>query len=124
MKSFIYSLNITDKIISLVSFKMGVQKQVTRPGNGVDFPRTGQKVTVHYTGYLSQVGGKKFDSSVDRGRPFQFQIGVGQVIRGWDEGVATMSVNEKAYLTISPDYGYGEDVSFLYILLFCKIRND
>ncbi|RMZ99601.1 peptidyl-prolyl cis-trans isomerase FKBP1A-like [Brachionus plicatilis] len=86
---------------------MGVQKQVTRQGDGKSYPQRGQRVTVHYTGYLQQVGGPKFDSSVDRGRPFQFQIGVGQVIRGWDEGVATMSVGEKAFLTCSPDYGYG-----------------
>ena len=52
--------------------------------------------------------GKKFDSSRDRGRPFKFQIGRGQVIRGWDEGVAKMSVGEKAKLTCSPDYAYGE----------------
>lgn len=67
---------------------MGVTRQVVRPGNGTDYPRRGQTVSVHYTGYLNQVGGKKFDSSVDRGRPFQFKVGVGEVIRGWDEGVA------------------------------------
>ncbi|CAF0906247.1 unnamed protein product [Brachionus calyciflorus] len=86
---------------------MGVTKQVIRNGDGRSFPQRGQKVSVHYTGFLEKVGGKKFDSSVDRGRPFQFQIGVGQVIRGWDEGVAQMSVGEKAYLTCSPDYAYG-----------------
>jgi FK506-binding protein 1 len=86
---------------------MGVTKQVIRQGDGVTFPQRGQKVVVHYTGFLSQVGGKKFDSSVDRNRPFEFNIGVGQVIRGWDEGVAGMSVGEKAYLTCTPDYAYG-----------------
>ena len=60
---------------------------------------------MHYTGKL--LNGKKFDSSYDRHRPFNFTIGVGQVIRGWDEGVMTMSKGEKAILTISPDYGYG-----------------
>lgn len=56
---------------------------------------------------MDKPGGKKFDSSRDRGRPFQFKIGEGQVIRGWDEGVATMSVGEQAYLTCSPDFAYG-----------------
>lgn len=51
--------------------------------------------------------GKKFDSSYDRGRPFQFTIGIGQVIRGWDEGVMTMSIGEKSILRITSDYGYG-----------------
>ena len=62
-------------------------------------------MTVHYTGTLTD--GSKFDSSRDRGQPFVFTIGVGQVIKGWDEGVAQMSVGERANLTISPDYGYG-----------------
>jgi len=62
-------------------------------------------VTVHYTGTLAN--GNKFDSSRDRGKPFQFRIGTGEVIRGWDEGVAKMSKGQRAKLTISPDYGYG-----------------
>ena len=68
-------------------------------------PKKGQQVRVHYTGRLTD--GKKFDSSVDRGQPFQFQIGGGQVIRGWDEGIATMKVGGKRTLTIPPDLGYG-----------------
>jgi FK506-binding protein 1 len=72
---------------------MGVKKDVIKQGDGANFPTKGQKVSVHYTGFLEKVGGKKFDSSVDRGRPFQFNVGVGQVIRGWDEGVASMSVS-------------------------------
>lgn len=68
-------------------------------------PRTGQTVSVHYTGRLTN--GTKFDSSVDRGRPFEFKIGVGQVIKGWDEGVMSMKVGGKRTLTIPPDLGYG-----------------
>lgn len=60
---------------------------------------------MHYTGTLTD--GSKFDSSRDRGQPFQFQIGVGQVIKGWDEGVIQMSVGQRATLKISSDFGYG-----------------
>lgn len=86
---------------------MGVVRNVLRQGDGASFPRRGQMVSVHYTGYLNQVGGKKFDSSVDRGRPFQFKVGAGEVIKGWDEGVAQMTLGEKCTLTCTPDYGYG-----------------
>ncbi|OJW50125.1 MAG: peptidylprolyl isomerase [Alphaproteobacteria bacterium 41-28] len=72
-------------------------------------PQTGQEVTVHYTGWLLENGkkGKKFDSSVDRGQPFTFTIGKGQVIPGWDEGVATMKVGGKRELTIPAELAYG-----------------
>jgi peptidylprolyl isomerase len=72
-------------------------------------PRTGQTCVMHYTGWLYENGkkGAKFDSSVDRGEPFEFKIGMGQVIRGWDEGVATMKVGGKRTLIIPPDLGYG-----------------
>ena len=73
-------------------------------GSG-DSPKHGKPVRVHYTGRLTD--GKKFDSSVDRGQPFTFTIGVGQVIKGWDEGVATMKVGGKRQLTIPPSLGYG-----------------
>lgn len=78
-------------------------------GNG-ETPTRGKKVVVHYTGYLAQEGftrGKKFDSSRDRNQPFTFTLGVGQVIKGWDEGVAKMSVGTKSTLIIPPNLGYG-----------------
>lgn len=65
----------------------------------------GQQVSVHYTGWLTD--GRKFDSSVDRNQPFQFALGRGRVIRGWDEGVAGMKVGGKRKLTIPPQLGYG-----------------
>ncbi len=68
-------------------------------------PGTGQATTVHYTGWLTN--GTKFDSSVDRGEPFTFPIGMGRVIKGWDEGVATMKVGGKRKLIIPPSLGYG-----------------
>lgn len=76
---------------------------------GAKKPIPGSKVTVHYTGYLDQNGqpGAQFDSSVDRGKPFQFQIGIGMVIKGWDEGVMSMSVGEKRRLIIPSNLGYG-----------------
>jgi len=84
---------------------MGVTIDTLTPGDGKTFPKKGQTVVVHYVGTLQN--GKKFDSSRDRGKPFEFKIGEGQVIRGWDEGVAQMSVGQKANLTCSPDYAYG-----------------
>jgi FKBP-type peptidyl-prolyl cis-trans isomerase FkpA len=68
-------------------------------------PKPGQVVVVHYTGRLTD--GKKFDSSVDRNEPFEFALGQGQVIEGWDRGLAQMQVGEKARLTIPPEMGYG-----------------
>ena len=72
-------------------------------------PATGQTCVMHYTGWLYENGkkGTKFDSSVDRGQPFEFAIGTGQVIAGWDEGVASMKVGGKRTLIIPPALGYG-----------------
>jgi peptidylprolyl isomerase len=79
-----------------------------KPGTG-PVPQAGQTVTVNYTGWLFVDGkkGKKFDSSLDRGDPFSFTLGQGQVIKGWDEGLATMHVGGKRTLIIPPDLGYG-----------------
>jgi FKBP-type peptidyl-prolyl cis-trans isomerase FkpA len=74
-------------------------------GNGAS-PKRGDTVTVHYTGWLTD--GTKFDSSVDRDEPFAFVLGTGQVIQGWDQGVATMRIGDKARLTIPPELAYGE----------------
>jgi peptidylprolyl isomerase len=91
-----------------VTTSSGLQMVDTQPGTGAQ-PKSGQTAVVHYTGYLSVNGakGKKFDSSVDRGNPFEFPIGQGRVIKGWDEGVATMKVGGKRTLIIPPQLGYG-----------------
>jgi FKBP-type peptidyl-prolyl cis-trans isomerase FkpA len=73
-------------------------------GNGAT-PKRGDTVTVHYTGWLTD--GTQFDSSVDRDEPFAFVLGTGQVIPGWDTGVATMRVGDKVRLTIPPEQAYG-----------------
>ena len=82
----------------------GLVYQDLKIGSGAS-PKTGDSVTVHYVGTLTD--GKKFDSSRDRGQPFTFTIGEGQVIKGWDEGVATMRVGGRRKLIIPPALGYG-----------------
>lgn len=86
----------------------GLQITDTKVGDGAS-PKPGQTCVMHYTGWLYQDGakGKKFDSSVDRGEPFEFPIGKGRVIAGWDEGVASMKVGGKRTLIIPPEIGYG-----------------
>jgi FKBP-type peptidyl-prolyl cis-trans isomerase FkpA len=89
----------------------GLQYEDTNVGTGAQ-AAVGQHVSVHYTGWLydptaNNNRGKKFDSSKDRGQPFQFGLGGGQVIRGWDEGVQGMKVGGTRVLTISADLGYG-----------------
>ena len=91
-----------------VTTSSGLQIIDTKPGTGAA-PRTGQTVSVHYTGWLYVNGakGQKFDSSVDRNEPFEFPVGAGRVIRGWDEGVGSMKVGGKRTLIIPPQLGYG-----------------
>jgi peptidylprolyl isomerase len=89
----------------VVTTKSGLKYEDIVVGKGAS-PRAGQMVKVHYVGTLTD--GKKFDSSRDRGEPFEFTIGVGQVIPGWDEGVMSMKVGGKRKLTIPPNLAYGE----------------
>lgn len=81
-----------------------LQIEVITTGTGAA-PQKGNRVSVHYTGWFTDGG--KFDSSVDRDDPFEFVLGAGQVIRGWDIGVAQMKVGDKVKLTIPPDLAYG-----------------
>jgi len=96
--------NMTDNTEKTVTTDSGLKYVELKEGDGAT-PKTGQTVVVHYTGTLED--GTKFDSSRDRNSPFQFKIGVGQVIKGWDEGVGTMKVGERRKLIIPPDLGYG-----------------
>ncbi|KAA0253226.1 MAG: FKBP-type peptidyl-prolyl cis-trans isomerase [Acidobacteria bacterium] len=87
----------------------GLQYEDTKEGTGAT-PKAGQTCVMHYTGWLWENGkkGAKFDSSVDNGKPFQFPLGQGRVIKGWDEGVATMKVGGKRTLLIPSDLAYGD----------------
>jgi FKBP-type peptidyl-prolyl cis-trans isomerase len=105
------NINQTDKgtaTMARTKTPSGLEYELMQEGTGVS-PQKGQQVKVHYTGWLSNNGvpGNKFDSSVDRGQPFTFVIGVGQVIKGWDEGVMGMKVGEKRRLIIPAKLGYG-----------------
>ncbi|MGD1714001.1 FKBP-type peptidyl-prolyl cis-trans isomerase [Dapis sp. BLCC M172] len=93
--------NIMDEAVTTES---GLKYIVITEGDGAT-PKSGQTVVVHYTGTLED--GSKFDSSRDRNQPFQFKVGVGQVIKGWDEGVGSMKVGERRKLIIPSELGYG-----------------
>ncbi|MDP8223833.1 MAG: FKBP-type peptidyl-prolyl cis-trans isomerase [Candidatus Lernaella stagnicola] len=99
---------VTVAVAKEVKTDSGLIYDDLKVGDG-DAAVSGKTVTVHYTGWLQQDGkkGKKFDSSVDRGKPFSFPLGAGRVIKGWDEGVAGMKVGGKRVLTIPPQLGYG-----------------
>jgi peptidylprolyl isomerase len=90
-----------DQVITTDS---GLKYVEIKEGTGAT-PKKGQTVSVHYTGTLED--GTKFDSSRDRGEPFSFKLGAGQVIKGWDEGLSTMKVGERRKLIIPPELGYG-----------------
>ncbi|NJK37036.1 MAG: FKBP-type peptidyl-prolyl cis-trans isomerase [Oscillatoriales cyanobacterium RM2_1_1] len=89
---------------NVITTDSGLQYVDLEVGDGAS-PQPGQTVVVHYTGTLED--GKKFDSSRDRNQPFQFKIGVGQVIKGWDEGVATMKIGGRRKLIVPAELGYG-----------------
>lgn len=93
----------------MITTNSGLKYQILQESASAQLPQRGQQVTVHYTGWLDENGqqGKKFDSSVDRNEPFTFILGVGMVIRGWDEGVSTMKLGEKRRLIIPANLGYG-----------------
>jgi peptidylprolyl isomerase len=93
---------------STMTTPSGLKITDTKVGTGAT-PKAGQTCVMHYTGWLYQNGakGQKFDSSRDRGQPFEFPLGQGRVIKGWDEGVATMKVGGQRTLIIPPELGYG-----------------
>lgn len=97
--------------MSLQTTPSGLRYEILKPATDANAaqPQKNQRVTVHYTGWLNNNDqeGKKFDSSVDRGQPFTFVIGIGHVIQGWDEGVMGMKVGEKRRLYIPSNLGYG-----------------
>jgi peptidylprolyl isomerase len=97
-----------EKEKQMTKTESGLQYRDIKEGTG-EKPKKGQTCVMHYTGWLWENGakGKKFDSSVDRGEPFEFPIGTGRVIKGWDEGVLSMKVGGKRELLIPPNLGYG-----------------
>jgi len=98
----------TEKERKMTKTESGLQYRDIKEGTG-EKPKKGRTCVMHYTGWLWENGakGKKFDSSVDRGEPFDFPIGTGRVIKGWDEGVLSMKVGGKRELLIPPNLGYG-----------------
>jgi peptidylprolyl isomerase len=95
--------------MAMTTTASGLSYEDTRPGTG-GTPKSGQTCVMHYTGWLWEGGkkGAKFDSSLDRGNPFSFPLGQGRVIKGWDEGVASMQIGGQRTLLIPPNLGYGE----------------
>ena len=111
---------------------MSYEKQILTHGDGKTFPEKNDILTTHYTGML-KANGKKFDSSIDKGKPFRFTIWKGTVIRGWDEVLMTMSLGEKAKVVISSDWAYGEagvgdaippNSDLVFIIELLKIQRD
>lgn len=96
---------INKKYPNSIATKSGLRYIVKRKPDSAEKPKRGTQVTAHYTGYL--LNGKKFDSSIDRGQPFQFAVGAGRVIRGWDEAFLDMGKGEKRTLIIPPELAYG-----------------
>jgi peptidylprolyl isomerase len=88
-----------------VTTPSGLKYLVLKEGTG-EKPKAGSEVSVHYSGYLTD--GSRFDSSLERNQPLQFKLGTGMVIKGWDEGIATMKKGGKSRLIIPPQLGYGE----------------
>lgn len=113
LKRVVFSAGATDLTdiyffpdrIFVFSGAMGVEVETISPGDGRTFPKKGQTCVVHYIGMLQN--GKKFDSSRDRNKAFRFSIGRGEVIKGWEEGLAQMSLGQRAKLTCTPDMAYG-----------------
>jgi FKBP-type peptidyl-prolyl cis-trans isomerase len=99
------SASAAKEAVKPVKTASGLRYWDLKVGTGTEAVR-GKTVSVHYTGWLTN--GKKFDSSVDRGQPFEFRLGLGQVIKGWDEGVAGMKVGGKRKLEIPPGLAYGD----------------
>ncbi|MBK1789618.1 FKBP-type peptidyl-prolyl cis-trans isomerase [Persicirhabdus sediminis] len=97
---------IAEKWPEAKTTESGLKYVVTAEGAGGDKPQRGQAVKAHYSGYL--LDGSKFDSSVDRGQPFEFPVGMSMVIAGWDEAFLDMTKGEKRTLIIPPQLGYGE----------------
>jgi FK506-binding protein 1 len=85
----------------------GIKVEIVRVGDGLTYPRKGNVLRVHYVGYLDD--GEKFDSSRDRKEFFEFQLGSGEVINGWEEVVSSMSLGEKVLATIPPEKAYGKE---------------
>mmetsp|Transcript_9942 Transcript_9942/g.14650 ORF Transcript_9942/g.14650 Transcript_9942/m.14650 type:complete len:112 (+) Transcript_9942:16-351(+) len=87
----------------------GVQLSIIKKGDGKNFPQSGNLVSVHYIGYVDKDGSEiEWDSTRKRNRPFTFKMGVGEVIPGWEEAVAQMSIGQRAKVTMPPELAYGE----------------